>query len=346
MATAETLQEQLPTLELHFVGTVDGYERELVTNYGIALSAYSEIRAGPWHGLPWSKKIRSVGQLLIGLIQALVLLARQRPKAILLTGGWMGFPVALAAWFWRVPTMIYLPDIEPGLAIKALAPFVKRIAIHVPQSACFFPRREVRVVGYPLRRNFRRASRDTGIKQLGLSAERRTLLIMGGSLGARSLNQALQRILSDLILDGWQVLHITGTANWSMVSGEESTSLEHYHPFPYLEEIGLALAAADLVVSRAGASVLAEYPYHGTPSILIPLARTWRYQQVNAEYLRENGAAVILPEEQVIEGLLTAIRQLVGGDGQNLLWMRAKARSLATRGGEEKLAKAVLEMIA
>ena len=345
MATAEALRDRLPRLDLHFVGTVGGYERRLIAQYDIPLSAYSEVRAGPLHGLSWPRKCWSALLLGVGTLQALALMVRRRPRVLLLTGGWMGLPVALAAWLLRVPSVIYLPDIEPGLAIRALAPLAKRIAVNVAESAAFFPKRHSAVVGYPLRKAFTTADRAAGIARFGLSAGRLTLLVFGGSLGARSLNRALLPILPTLIDDGWQVLHITGVGNWEDTLAEiGDASYGNYQVFPYLEEIGLAMAATDLIVSRAGASVLAEYPYYAAPSILVPLARNWRYQQVNANYLADRGAAVVLPEEELVSRLLSTIRGLSSEGGKTLARMREQAAALAEQDGAERLATELLEL--
>ena len=345
MATAEALRDRLPRLDLHFVGTVGGYERQLVAQYGIPLSEYSEVRAGPLHGRSWPRKCWSALLLGVGTLQALALMVRRRPRVLLLTGGWMGLPVALAAWLLRVPSVIYLPDIEPGLAIRALAPLTRRVAVNVAESAAFFPKRHCTVVGYPLRKAFTTADRAAGIARFGLSAERQTLLVFGGSLGARSLNRALLPILPALMDDGWQVLHITGVGNWEETLAEiGDASYGNYQVFPYLEDIGLAMAAADLIVSRAGASVLAEYPYYAAPSILVPLARSWRYQQVNANYLAQRGAAVVLPEEDLTAGLLPMMRDLSSEGGEALVRMRERAAALAERDGAGRLAGELLEL--
>lgn len=286
----------------------------------------------------------SLLKLALGTLQALALMVRQRPRALLLTGGWMGFPVALAAWLLRVPSVVYLPDLEPGLAIKALAPLVKRIALHRGVSQRFFPKRECAVVGYPLRASLRNARRAAGIERFGLTEEKRTLLVTGGSLGARRINQALLPILPALLDDGWQVLHITGAGNWQETQAAlAETNYEHYQVFPYLDDMGLALAAADLALSRAGASALAEYPYFALPAILAPLSRSWRYQQVNANFLAQKGAAVILPDEQLPERILPTIRDLAADDGAKLKVMRERAAALAIGDGAEKLAAVLLE---
>ncbi|MCZ7544450.1 MAG: hypothetical protein M5R40_13410 [Anaerolineae bacterium] len=146
--------------------------------------------------------------------------------------------------------------------------------------------------------------------------------------------------------DGMQVLHISGTLDWPEVEAQRAALSEaeraHYHAFPYLHDnMGLALAAADLAVSRAGAGTLGEFPYFGLPSVLSPLAFAWRYQQVNADWLASRGAAVCLDDATLAETLLPTVRALLG-DPDRLQAMRARARALARPDGARNVAREVL----
>ena len=339
MATAEALYDRIPELEIHFVGVFGGEERQYVDQFDLPLAKYSEILAGPIHGLSLFRKLRSVILLGLGTLQSLQLLLNNRPHVLLLTGGWMGFPVALAAWMLRVPSVMYLPDLEPGLAIRTLAPLVKRVAIHVEESKKFFTEDNCSVVGYPLRKSFMGYNRSDGVKKFNLNKNKRTLLVFGGSLGARILNQTILLILPDLISDGWQILHVTGKGNWEeTISSVAYENYDNYFVFPYLDEIGLAAAAADLTVSRAGASVLAENSYYSTPSILVPLAHQWRYQQINAQYLADRGVAIVLNEDELPNSLLETIRSLINNDGERLMQMRRNFSGTKTQNSSELLA--------
>ena len=139
-------------------------------------ASYDEVRAGPLHGVNILKMIASAVQLMMGMVQALWLVKRRQPDVLLLTGGWVGLPVALAAWVWRVPSMIFLPDIEPGLTIQVLRRFVKRVALTVDESKVYFPANETVTTGYPLRQVMLDATREAAIKEFGLDATRQTLV--------------------------------------------------------------------------------------------------------------------------------------------------------------------------
>jgi UDP-N-acetylglucosamine--N-acetylmuramyl-(pentapeptide) pyrophosphoryl-undecaprenol N-acetylglucosamine transferase len=344
LAAAEALTADYPKAKLYFVGS-GGLERELVKESGVAFAAYDEVSAGPIAGVSWLRKLRSLVRYGVGVVQAWGLMARYRPQALLLTGGWSGFPVALAAWLRRVPVMIYLPDIEPGGTIRSLRRLVKQVAITVPESAAYFPNTPTVVTGYPLRAAFRAATREEALKHFGLDAGRKTLLVFGGSRGARSINRALLDILPELLADGIQVLHVSGTLDWAEVEAARAKlDNPHYHAYAYLHhDMALAFSAADLAVSRAGASTLGEFPYFGLPSILVPYPHAWRYQKVNADWLAERGAALRLDDERMGTELLPTIRVLLS-DEPRLNAMRDCAHALAQPDGASRLAEALVHL--
>lgn len=342
--------------ELSFVGSVGGFERPLLDEAGIRFAHYDEVRAGPLHGVGVLRALVSLANLTIGTIQALILVRRYKPEALLLTGGWVGLPVALAAWLLRVPSLIYLPDIEPGLAIRILQRFAQRVATTVPDSAVYFPAGKTMATGYPVRGEMVRAAQDEDSRQqavahFGLDPTRKTLLVFGGSRGARSINEALLGILPELLADGLQIIHVTGTLDWEQVQSRRMAlpETQHYHAYAYLhDEMALAFACADLVVCRSGASTLGELPLFGLPAILVPYPHAWRYQKVNAEWLAERGAAVLLEDAAMGETLLQSIRTLMQGTSMpgstRLESMSAASAALAQPDGALNVARELLRL--
>ncbi len=330
-----------------------GFERPLLDAANLKFDHYAQIYAGPLHGVGVLRAALSLVKLVVGTLQALWLVARTRPQALLLTGGWVGWPVALAGWLLRVPSMMFLPDIEPGLAIKALRPFVTRVAATTDASAPYFRAGHTVATGYPLRQSMLSATRAAGIAHFGLDPARKTLLVTGGSRGARSINHAVIAIVPQLLDAGIQVLHITGTLDWDEMAARRAELCENragtggcddYHAYPYLhEEMALALAAADLVVCRSGASVLGELPLFGLPSILVPYPYAWRYQKVNADYLVEKGAALLLRDEAMADDLLTTVRTLLA-DATRLAAMQSAALALAQPDGAGNAARELLRL--
>jgi UDP-N-acetylglucosamine--N-acetylmuramyl-(pentapeptide) pyrophosphoryl-undecaprenol N-acetylglucosamine transferase len=215
-------------------------------------------------------------------------------------------------------------------------------------SIAYFPHGvTVSETGYPLRAAILGAKRPAALKRFELDPSRKTLLVFGGSRGARSINTALDGILTDLLADGLQIVHISGELDWPTVQARCAAlpveSQQRYHAFAYLhsEDMGLALAAADLVVSRAGASTLGEFPQFGLPAILVPYPFAWRYQKVNADWLAGRGAALRLDDEALATGLLPAIRSLLS-DARRLNTMRRASAALARPGASEEIARKII----
>lgn len=305
-------------------------EERLIARMGLP---FVGIPAGGVHGLaPW-RAARNLFKLAHGFLVALRAGRRRRPDALFVTGGYASVPVALAAWALRVPILLYLPDVEPGLAVRFIAHLATRIAVTTEDSRRFLPARKVVVRGYPVRPAFAGIGRQEARRSLGLAQDEPVLLVFGGSTGARSINRAVAEQL-DGLLEVAQVVHLSGERDWPWVA-EQAAGLEpprraRYHPYPYLhdEAMGQALAAADLALCRAGASTLGELPYFGLPAILVPYPYAWRYQKVNADWLASRGAAVILEDARLGEDLVPTVWSLLG-DPTRLAEMRARARSLA-----------------
>lgn len=286
-------------------------ERELLARTGVTFTA---IPAAGVHGVGLRRLPGNLMQLARGYRASRRVLRDFRPHVLFFTGGYVAGPMGMAARG-KTPMALYVPDIEPGLALKFLARMATRIFVTVEETRAFFPKKEVQVVGYPVRKEILAWTREKARQTLHLPEDARVLLVFGGSLGARSINQALLEALPRL-LPHMYVVHVSGNRDWPMVE-ERLAQLparwrEHYRPYPYLHEtMGAALAAADLVVSRAGASTLGEFPAWGLPAVLVPYPYAWRYQKVNAMYLVERGAAVLLPDESLAQRLAGTVLDLM-----------------------------------
>jgi UDP-N-acetylglucosamine--N-acetylmuramyl-(pentapeptide) pyrophosphoryl-undecaprenol N-acetylglucosamine transferase len=286
--------------------------------------------------------------LVWGLGEAIKLVRAFQPDVVLVTGGFITVPAALAAWLQRVPVLVYLPDIEPGLAVKLIARVARRIAVTVEDSRRFFAGRgrDVVVTGYPTRAGLEAVNREAAQAHFGLETGRPVVLVTGGSRGARSLNRAVLAALGDWLKD-YQVIHLSGELDWAEVEQARAAlpaeQQARYHAFPFLHEMGLALAAADLVVSRAGASALGEYPLFGLPAILVPYPYAWRYQKVNADYLVRRGAAVRLNDEDLARDLAGQVRGLLS-DQKRLAAMRAASKAAAMPGAAGRIAAELAAM--
>lgn len=334
-----------------WVGSQAGMEAELVKREGVAFTA---IPAAGAHGVGLRALPGNLWQLWRGFLASRSILREYRPEVLFFTGGYVAVPMALAG---RLPirslprprSLLYVPDIEPGLALKVLARFADRIALTAEESRAYLPDKgKSMVTGYPTRQNLAAWDKTQARQALALAEDLPVLLVAGGSRGARSINRALLAALPDLLAD-MQVLHISGNLDWEEVKAardrlETEVSVElarGYHAFPYLhEEMGAALAAADLVLSRAGASCLGEYPLFGLPAILVPYPYAWRYQQVNAAYLARQGAAVVIRDEELPDRLRQEVRGLIN-DPERMAQMRSSMRGLAQPRAAQEIAKLV-----
>jgi UDP-N-acetylglucosamine--N-acetylmuramyl-(pentapeptide) pyrophosphoryl-undecaprenol N-acetylglucosamine transferase len=291
------------------------------------------------------KTLPNLGRVVRGTLASRRILNDFKPDVLLFTGGYVAVPMALAGR--NLPSLVYVPDIEPGIALKLLARFATVIALTAEDSRAYFPAAKRMVVtGYPLRPELSEWTRQRGQSFLGLAPDRFTLLVSGGSSGARSINHAVLAILPQLLAE-MQVVHLTGKLDWEEVQAAQAAlpaALRgYYHPQPYLHEMGAALAAADLAVTRAGASTLGELPLFGLPAILVPYPHAWRYQKVNADYLVRRGAAMLMVDATLPAELLPAVQQL-SHDPTRLQQMRQAMQSLARPQAAGHLASTVRDL--
>lgn len=346
MYPALSVLAELPheNLELLWVGGEGGIEAELIGREGIP---YLSIPAAGVHGVGLRTLPKNIIKLARGVLASRKVLREFKPDVLFFTGGYVAAPMAIAGW--RTPSLVTVPDIEPGLALKFLAWFADKITVSAPASTRYFPARTARVVetGYPVRAGLLQWERAAAREKLGLDAEKPVLLVFGGSKGARSINNAILDNLPAL-LERTQIVHISGKLDWKKVNAAQMSlarkQAQNYRAFDYLhEEMGAALASADLVVSRAGASSLGEFPLFGLPAILVPYPYAWRYQKVNAEYLQEKGAALMVRDEELKEKLLPLVNGLLN-NSQKLKEMRTAMQERARPQAAEKIAARLLAL--
>ncbi len=330
-------------VEVLYVGHERGVEATLVPRAGVP---FRTIAAGQVRGqTPWTLA-RNLWRLARGYRQARALVDAFRPHVCFVTGGWVTAPVALAARRAGVPLLIYLPDVTPGLAVRALQRLATRVAVTVPEAVAHFGDKAV-VTGYPVRRAVLEAERPVARAALELPEDATVLLVFGGSRGARSINRAVVAGIAEWLPLAY-VLHITGPLDhaWVVEAREAlpAAQRERYRVYEYLhEEMSLALAAADLVVSRAGASVLGEFPARGLPAVLVPYPHAGRHQEHNARYLVAQGAAEMVDDEQLPDALVSLVRELLT-DAARRERMAAAARALAEPHGAENLARQLVDL--
>jgi len=307
---------------------------------------FKSIPAAGLHGVGLQRlpgNLKTLGQ---GVLASQKILSEFNPDVLFFTGGYVAVPMALAGR--KIPSLLYVPDVEPGLALKALAYFASQITLTADESKPYFSdQAKLMVTGYPVRQELTNWNKVVARKRLGLKTDLPVLLVFGGSKGARSINLALLDHLQTL-LEHVEVVHLSGELDSSLVEAKRETlskeQARRYHAYPYLhEDMGAALAAADLAVSRSGASTLGEYPLFGIPAILVPYPHAWRYQKVNADLLVKRGAALMIEDAKLKSGLFLTIEKLLEAP-EKLETMRTAMLALRRPEAAAKIATQLCEL--
>ncbi len=341
--------------EILFVGTERGLEADLVPRAGYKLET---IKAAPFpRRLSW-RQAAAIYAAMSGWRQAFGIIRRFRPHVVVGTGGYVAGPVVLAAVLLRIPTLIHEQNAWPGGANRLLARWVDRVALGYEEAGRYLRVKDKPVhTGNPVRSEVLAASRTEAVRKLGLRPDRLTVVIMGGSRGAASINKAVwsarERLRNEARL---QVIHQTGAAGFNEVRGryasigihptEEGTITDGpMRVVPYLYDMPAVLAAADVVVSRAGALSLAEITARGLPSILVPYPyAAGDHQTFNARTLVAAGAAYMINDHELTgERLWAALWPLIE-DPDRRKKMAAAAKALARPAAAETLAELIVDL--
>ena len=283
LAVAQELRRRDPSVELLWIGTGGGPERRLVEHLGIEFRVIASGRLRRW--LTWRNLVLPFC-VLWGLFDSLSVLRKWRPDVVFHAGGFVAVPLTWSAWLLRIPVHIHQLDWRPGLANRLSAPFAASISVSFEKSLRDFGGRRTVLTGNPVRSEVLGADREDGHALFGLSADRPTVLVLGGGTGAAALNRLVVEALPYLRSD-FQVIHVTGLNK--MVRPPDWTGT--YLQFDFLNErMPSALAVADLVVTRAGMGTLTELAALGRPAVIVPMPRS--HQEDNAELFVRAGAAV------------------------------------------------------
>jgi len=276
--------------------------------------------------------------------QALWRLVRARPDAIVTSGGYVAIPILAAARVLRIPVVLWEGNVVPGRSVRATARLADAVAVSFEATCAALAAKRCYVTGTPIR-DPRTIDREAARERLGIPAGQRLLLVFGGSQAVRRFNEAVVGALGRLVERCW-VLHVTGEAGYAeMKAARDALPRERrdrYRPYPFLaEEMTAALAAADLVVGRAGSSTLAEAAAFGLPMICVPYPHAAGHQRANAEAYAATGAARVVDDADFdAESLVVAAHLLDDPTGH--LAMSAAARAAARPGAADAVARLVL----
>ncbi|HVP09837.1 MAG TPA: UDP-N-acetylglucosamine--N-acetylmuramyl-(pentapeptide) pyrophosphoryl-undecaprenol N-acetylglucosamine transferase [Phycisphaerae bacterium] len=295
LAVAESIQSVQPDFEVAIFGTARPIDRKLADARGYDL-VVQDVRPFPsrpweWPGFlaAWFRSVKVAHNRF-----------RKRPPTMVLgLGGYAAGPPVVAAAKLGIPTAIFNPDAVPGRANRRLGCRVDRIFVQWEETAQHFPKaRTVVCTGCPVRPAFASVTREQACRAIKLDPDSNTLLVTGASQGARSINAAMMELF-DLwrVAEGWQIIHLTGPADLEMCREKYKGNGVDARVFAYTEHMSHCMAAADLVISRAGASTLAEITAMSLPSILMPYPfDRKKHQTANAKVLVDKGAAILVED--------------------------------------------------
>jgi UDP-N-acetylglucosamine--N-acetylmuramyl-(pentapeptide) pyrophosphoryl-undecaprenol N-acetylglucosamine transferase len=313
IAVAERLAQLEPGVQIDFVCSARELDAHMLGQAGLA---YRPLPTAPFPYGVSPRALRAAMRLGSACVRAWGLLRRLRPQAVLGIGGFVSVPVVAAARALRLPVALHVLDAHPDRANLCVSRWARWITVAFREAAGRFPAALTEVTGCPVRGAILQASRQQGRQLLGLDPQRLTVLAMGGSQGARTINEALVGALPELLRLPLQIVHLTGAREYERVVVQAAPVAElhgHYHPLAFSDDMGALLAAADLVVGRAGSSSLAEASVRGCAQILIPYPGAGGHQMANARALEQAGGAVVLPNSectpQALGGMIAGLVQ-------------------------------------
>lgn len=292
--------------EIHYIGSYEGIEKTLISELDIP---YYGISSGKLRRYLSLKNFTDPFRVLKGFSQAKRLMKEISPDIVFSKGGFVTVPVVKAAAKYHIPTILHESDMTPGLANKLCRKHAKKVCCNFPETVELFPSGQAVLTGSPIRKELITGDKAAGLKLCGFNTEKPVLMVIGGSLGALHVNEAIRNILHDL-LEKYQIIHVCGKGKVD----ESFYSTTGYYQFEYVnEELKDLFAAADIVISRAGANVICELLAMKKPSLLIPLpASASRGDQIlNARSFKKQGYSDVLEEENMTnQTLLDAINNL------------------------------------
>jgi UDP-N-acetylglucosamine--N-acetylmuramyl-(pentapeptide) pyrophosphoryl-undecaprenol N-acetylglucosamine transferase len=293
--------------DICWIGEKGGKEQAWASSLNVA---YFGVRTGKLRRYFSLQNLADGFSVLIGILQARRILKRLRPDVLFSKGGFVSVPPSLAARQLRIPVVTHESDMHPGLATRIIARVASVVCVSFERAAAGFEGKRVEYTGNPIREVFRTADFDRGVRFLAFTDPLPVVTVLGGSLGASSLNEAVREMREggELLFN---LVHQCGKGNVD----QEPEGGRRYRRFEFLgHEIGDVLAASDLIISRAGAGALYEIGFLGKPSILVPLPRSKsRGEQLdNAHYFQERGAALVVEDEHLRGSrLASAIEELL-----------------------------------
>jgi len=275
------------------------------------------------------------------------LLLKFNPDIVVGFGSLASLPCVTLGWFLRITTLIHEQNVFPGRANRFLAYLVDKIAISFQETRNFLKVNQKKIVftGNPLRKEIFQVEKDKARDFFGLSRSKFTILVMGGSQASHRINLALVKALSAIsVKNDLQVIHLAGESDFNFLREEYKKLGIEAKVFIFLKEMQYAYSAADLIVSRAGATSISEIIYFKTPAIIIPYPYAYKHQAKNAQVLRKNGAALVIDDAQLDTDELKINLEALLHNAKELEKMRVGFNSFSTDRANDLLAREVISL--
>lgn len=321
------IRQNVPECEFLYVGTSSGLEADIVPKENID---FKTIEVQGFRRSLSLKNIKIFLKSLRSVLKSYKIIKDFKPDVVIGTGGYVCGPVLMAASLMKIPTLIQEQNVIPGITNKILSKFVDAIAVGYKEAEKYFPKSKVVFTGNPIRDEIMSAQKEKGLQELGLEKDKFTVLIAGGSRGARSLNCAMVGVHKSFANNKKiQLLHITGKDNYNTIVDKlKNINIDHEKVSnivikPYLYDMPLAIAVADFAISRAGALGIAELTARGIPSMLVPYPyAAENHQEYNANIIAKNGAAVVVKDADISSGKIISIIEKFSEDNEALIEMK------------------------
>ncbi len=343
ISIADELKRQYPDAEFLFVGAKDRMEMQKVPQAGYAIEGLNIA------GLQRSLDRRNLAfpfKLIDSLIRAKKIVKRFKPDIAIGTGGYASGPTLWAAQRAGIPTLIQEQNSYPGITNKLLAKRVQKICVAYGEMDRWFPKEKIVFTGNPIRADLLNVAelREEAIAHFNLDPNRKTLLVLGGSLGARAINETVKNRLIDLVKNDIQIIWQCGRNYFEEVK-KASSEFDFVQVHPFLERMDLAYAAADVVFSRAGASTVSELCVVQKPALLLPSPNVAEdHQTKNAKALEKVGGAIVFSENDMGKSILINVGSLLRNEDQ-LSQMRKGLKTLAKPNATKDIVSEIKKMI-
>lgn len=306
IAVAQALKDDKQIKSISYIGCEKNIEKSIVESENID---FYSVNVSGMPRKPGIKFIFWLAELLQSTIQSVQILINLKPNIVFGTGGYVTAPVLLASRLLGIPYIIHDPDAHPGMVNKLMAGSAKTVSIAFEQAKSHINSKNIKVFGNPIRSSLSSIGKSEALSKFGFSPEKKTVLVMGGSQGAKTINNAIKDAVPELIKQGYQIIHQTGRKNYDEYMEKITENYPEYVVRPYFDDMSIPLNAADIAISRAGSLSISELNLCGLPSILVPFPYAAAdHQRYNARAMQEAGAGFYLEDadckaERLIESV-------------------------------------------